>query len=85
MILQKSILELSPSAEFVITNNDLDTIEWKDGDFYIPSKTEIMEKVKEITNRENTEKNKKEELKKSAIDKLIDLGLTDEEAKAFLG
>ena len=68
-IILKAILKINPSAEVSISENDINNIVWKNGTTPIPT-TEIESKINNIT---------------SGKQKLLDLGLTEEEVKALIG
>ena len=81
-----AILKINPNADVVIRGSDLDTctIEWLNGTAEI-SKADIQAKITEleteIANAEAEAINKKA----SGKQKLLDLGLTEEEVKALIG
>lgn len=52
---------------------------------YTAEEVKQMEEAKKIEEVLILEKKAKDDVKTSAINKLLDLGLTEEEAKAFLG
>lgn len=52
---------------------------------YTAEEVKQMEEAKKIEEALILEKKAKDDLKASAINKLLDLGLTEDEAKAFLG
>ena len=68
---------------FNITNDNLDNINWLENNKGNITKEEIITKANELQAIENA---KPENIKKaSAKQKLIDLGLTEEEIKAIIG
>ena len=85
ILASQAIKELAPNAEFAYRNDDLDTMEWHTPDIAQPSKKNIEAKIKELEMRVENEKAAKIAARQSAVSKLIDLGLTEDEAKAFLG
>lgn len=52
---------------------------------YTAEEVKQMEEAKKIEEALILEKKAKDDVKTSAINKLLDLGLTEDEAKAFLG
>ena len=80
----KQLLEQRNLKErFNIKNDDLDNINWLDNNKGNITKEEIITKANELQAIEDA---KPENIKKaSAKQKLIDLGLTQEEIKALIG
>ena len=80
----KQLLEQRNLKErFNIKNDDLDNINWLDNNKGNITKEEIITKANELQAIEDA---KPENIKKaSAKQKLIDLGLTEEEVKALIG
>ena len=82
----ESILKINPNAKVVIRGSDIDTceIDWLDGTAEI-SKTDIKAMIPtveaEIANAKQTAIDKKA----SGKQKLLDLGLSEEEVKALIG
>ena len=85
MIIIDAILEINPNAKVSVRGSDIDTceIEWTDGTTPI-SKTEIKNKMAEMPTEEE-KKIARENKKASGKQKLLDLGLTEEEVKALIG
>ena len=81
-----AILSINPNAKVVTRGSNIDTIEidWLDGTVEI-SKTDIQSKLTELNNNEDAEAIEKETKKASGKQKLLDLGLTEEEVKALIG
>ena len=81
-----AILSINPNAKVVTKGSDIDTIEidWLEGTTEI-SKTDIQAKLIELNNKEEQEKQDAETKKASGKQKLLDLGLTEEEVKALIG
>ena len=77
-LLNKALKELNPNAQYQATS--IDNIVWKDGTNPI-SKSDIETKITDIKANGTTEENKKA----SAKQKLLDLGLTEEEIKLTFG
>jgi len=81
-----AILSINPNAKVVTKGSDIDTIEidWLEGTTEI-SKTDIQAKLIELNNKEEQEKQDAITKKASGKQKLLDLGLTEEEVKALIG
>ena len=75
-----AILAINPNAEATIENNDFNKITWNNNTTPI-SQSDIEAKISEL----ETEETNKETRKATAKQKLIDLGLTEEEIKALIG
>ena len=81
----EAILKINPNAIITVRGSDINTceIEWHDGTTPI-SKDDIKIKIAELPTAEEeatTASNKKA----SGKQKLLDLGLTEEEVKALIG
>ncbi len=80
----EAILKINPNAKVMIKNEDINSIEWLDGTTPI-SKSDIEAMIPtvetEMANAEADATNKKA----SGKQKLLDLGLTEEEVKALIG
>ena len=81
-----AILSINSNAKVVTKGSDIDTIEidWLEGTTEI-SKTDIKAKLIELNNKEEQEKQDAITKKASGKQKLLDLGLTEEEVKALIG
>jgi len=80
----KAILSLQPNAKFSarsIDENNSEIIDWIDDTIPQPTASEINAKITELENIENN----KPANKASGKQKLLDLGLTEEEVKALIG
>jgi len=78
-----AILEINPSAEISIRNNDYDKITWHNIE---PIDKAILDaKVSEMETAKADEETQKETKKASGKQKLKDLGLDDDEIKALMG
>ncbi len=78
-----SIKEIRENADFTIYNDDLDNILWHDDNPTNITKAQILAKQTELQVIEDA---KPEVIKKaSGKQKLLDLGLTEEEIKALMG
>ena len=82
-MIAKAILKINPSAKFIVEDDDINKITWKDGTTPI-SKTDIEAKVAELPTEEE-EKIARENKKTSGKKKLKDLGLDDDEIEALMG
>ena len=86
--LQEAILELNKNAKFRVYDSDVKKIQWLDGTKAI-SESKITSKLSELkTTYEKTKETKEQKIKtdkNSAIKKLKDLGLTDDEITALTG
>lgn len=83
-MLEKAILKINPTAQFIILNNDINQITWLSGTAPISIsdiQTQIPIVEQEIANK------KAQELanKQSALNKLKALGLNDAEINSILG
>ncbi len=79
----KSIKTLKLDADFTIYNDDIDNIIWHDDNPTNITKEQILAKQTEL---QTVEDSKPENVKKaSGKQKLLDLGLTEEEVKALIG
>ena len=79
-----AILSLSPNAEWVIEDNDLDNIIWLNDEHKL-TKKEIKQELQRLIQEKESLLIQKENAKLSALQKLSKLGLTEEEAKAIIG
>ena len=82
-MIAKAILKINPSAKFIVEDDDINKITWKDGTTPI-SKADIEAKMAELPTQEE-EYIQTETDKTSGKQKLKDLGLTDAEIKALTG
>jgi hypothetical protein len=80
----KAIRYLYPTAEFVMSNDDISTIIWHTEGITTPSKEQIQNAIKAMEAAEVKNISDKEFAKTSAIAKLTALGLTAEEIAALL-
>jgi len=79
----QSITKIKKNAEFTIYDDDIDNIIWHDNNPTNITKTQILAKQTELQTIEDA---KPENVKKaSGKQKLLDLGLTEEEVKALIG
>ena len=78
-----AILEINPNAEVSIRDNDYEKITWHNIE---PIDKSILDaKVSEMETAKANEETQKETKKASGKQKLLDLGLTEEEVKALIG
>lgn len=79
-----AIHALVPNSEWKFNDDDLDTLEWFSNSTP-PTKDAILKEAENQKKIQTEQIEARQLAKASAINKLIDLGLTEEEAKAFLG
>lgn len=82
-MITKAILAINPNAEFSFDGNDINNIQWLNDTTPI-SVTDIQNKISELPTEEQ-EKQDRETKKASGKQKLLDLGLTEDEVKALIG
>jgi DNA-directed RNA polymerase specialized sigma subunit len=80
-----AIYSLRPNSSWVVEDNDLDNVRWEDESESPPTKIEIEQELERLIQEKENTLNEKEQAKQSAINKLAQLGLTEEEAKAIIG
>lgn len=80
-----ALLSLRPNSVWVIEDNNLDNIRWEDGNENFPTKQEIEQELDKLIKKREKSIAEQELAKKTAVDKLAKLGLTEEEAKAIIG
>lgn len=83
--LYEAIKSIQPYAEFGIYNNDYSTLEWYDDPTVVPIPTkEEAEAAHEVLKAAyDAEQQAKADARQSALNKLMALGLTEEEALAL--
>jgi hypothetical protein len=81
--ISQAILAINPNAIVNVTNNDVNQIEWLEGTQPI-DKQLILNKQLELQAIEDTKVLEKQTAKDNAINKLAQLGLTEQEVKALL-
>ena len=79
-IIIKAIQKIKPNAQVSVSNNDINTIVWENGETPI-SKEDIKAMIPTVQQEKTNAVNKKA----SGKQKLKDLGLDDEEIKALIG
>ena len=80
----KAVKIINSDAKFSISGNDLDSITWEDGTSAI-SKSDIEAKLTQAQNELDAEAQAVIDKKASGKQKLLDLGLSEEEVKALIG
>ena len=83
MSITRAIKSINPNAEFSILENDVNQITWLNGTTPI-SVADINTKISELPTDEELEQDAITK-KASGKQKLLDLGLTEEEVKALIG
>jgi hypothetical protein len=83
MNIARAIKKINPNAEFTYQEEDINTIQWLNGTTPI-SVEDIQNKLTELPTIEQ-EKQDAINKKASGKQKLLDLGLTEEEVKALIG
>ena len=87
-IIIKAIQKINPTAEVTVSENDINNITWENGTTPIPVadiQAQIPTVEAEIEQEIAQEETDKETKKTSGKQKLLDLGLTEEEVKALIG
>ena len=80
----KAILKINPNAEVSVKNDDINEIIWENGTTPIP-KADIEAQIPTVEAEIEQEKQDTINKKASGKQKLLDLGLTEEEIKALIG
>jgi hypothetical protein len=80
----KAIQKINPTAEVSVSGEDVNSIVWENGTTPIPL-ADIQAQIPIVEQEIADEATNKETRKASAKQKLIDLGLTEEEVKALIG
>ena len=83
MNIARAIKDINPNAEFTYQAEDINTIQWLNGTTPI-SVEDIQNRLTELPTIEQ-EKQDAINKKASGKQKLLDLGLTEEEVKALIG
>ena len=84
MDIAKAIKSINPNAEFTVIDEDFNQITWENGTTPI-SQSDIENKIIELKTKAIQDKTDKENNIASGKQKLLDLGLTEEEVKALIG
>ena len=80
----EAILKINPDAKVMVKNEDINSIQWLDGTTPI-SKEDIQAQIPTVEAEIEQEKKDAITKKASGKQKLLDLGLTEEEVKALIG
>tara|TARA_R100000315_G_scaffold27652_1_gene10777 strand:+ start:654 stop:920 length:267 start_codon:yes stop_codon:yes gene_type:complete len=80
----KAIKKINPLAEYTVHGNNTENIEWLNGTTPI-SIADIEAQIPTVEAEIEQEKQDAENKKASGKQKLLDLGLTEEEVKALIG
>ena len=83
-IIIKAIQKINPTAEVSVSNEDINSIVWENGTTPI-SKADIEAQIPTVEAEIEQEKQDAITKKASGKQKLLDLGLTEEEVKALIG
>ena len=83
-MIEKAILKINPNAQFTINADDYNQITWLNGTTPI-SKEDIKAMIPTVEAEIEQEKQDAINKKASGKQKLLDLGLTEEEVKALIG
>jgi transcriptional regulator NrdR family protein len=83
-MIEKAILKINSSAEFTINADDINQITWLNGTTPI-SKEDIEAMIPTVKDEIKQEKENAIIKKASGKQKLLDLGLSEEEVKALIG
>ena len=83
-MIEKAILKINPNAEFTINADDINQITWLNGTQPIPV-SDIQAQLPTVEAELEQEKQDAINKKASAKQKLLDLGLTEEEIKLTFG
>ena len=83
-MIDKAIQKINPNAEFTINADDINQITWLNGTTPI-SKEDIEAQIPTVEAEIEQEKQDAIDKKASGKQKLLDLGLTEEEVKALIG
>jgi len=80
----KAILKINPNAEVSVSEEDINKITWENGTTPIPI-ADIQAQIPIVEAEIEQEEENAETKKASGKQKLLDLGLTEEEVKALIG
>ena len=79
-----AVKKINPNAELVVLDNNIDQITWLNNTIPI-SKSDIQAQIPTVEAEIEQEKQDAITKKASGKQKLLDLGLTEEEVKALIG
>ena len=83
-IIIKAIQKINSNAQVSVSGGDINTITWENGTTPI-SVADIQAQIPIVEQEIANEETNKETRKASGKQKLLDLGLTEEEVKALIG
>jgi len=83
-MIEKAILKINPNAEFSINAGDINQITWLNGTTPI-SKSDIEAMIPTVEQELKDAETNAETKKASGKQKLLDLGLSEDEVKAMIG
>ena len=83
-MIEKAILKINPNAQFTVNADDINQITWLNGTTPI-SKADIEAMIPTVEAEIQQEETDTTTKKASGKQKLLDLGLTEEEVKALIG
>ena len=83
-MIEEAILKINPNAKFTINANDINQITWLENTNPI-SKEDIEAMIPTVEQELKDAEANAETKKASGKQKLLDLGLTEEEVKALIG
>jgi hypothetical protein len=83
-IIIKAIQKINPTAEVSVSGGDINTITWENGTTPIPV-ADIQAQIPIVEAEIEQEKQDAINKKASGKQKLLDLGLSEEEVKALIG
>jgi hypothetical protein len=83
-MIEKAIKKINPNAEFNVNADDINQITWLNGTTPI-SVADIQAQIPIVEQEIADEETNKKTKKASGKQKLLDLGLTEEEVKALIG
>ena len=83
-MIEKAIKKINPNAEFNVNADDINQITWLNGTTPIPV-ADIEAQIPTVEAEIEQEKQDAIDKKASGKQKLLDLGLTEEEVKALIG
>jgi hypothetical protein len=81
----EAILAIKKDAQVSVSGNNINTIEWHDGNPTNITNEQIVAKQIELQTEEDNKEILKEQNKQSALNKLKALGLNDAEINSILG
>ena len=79
----EALIFLRPGAKWGMANKDYSTLEWFEEDQEPPTLEELENEIVRLQNQMELDEKLQEATKQSALNKLMALGLTEEEALAL--